>query len=99
MMEYANDEITQSMNDEITQAINYEIMKAYENGYQRGIEENKKNNNKLRNLRMPILADAESKKEKIIAVNKKTFEEIKGKEIMLRFTTELLEEMEKEIKQ
>ena len=96
-MDYAKDKITQSMNDEITQAVNYEIMQAYENGYQRGIEENKKNNNKLRNLQMAILADAENRKEKVIAVNKKTFEEVKGKEIMLRLTTELLEEMEKEI--
>lgn len=82
MMEYLNDAITQ----------------AYKDGYQRGIEENKKNNNKLRNLQMAILADAKSKKEKVIAVDKKTFEEIKGKEIKIRLTTEILEAMEEEIK-
>lgn len=46
---------------------------------------------------MAILAVAENRKEKVIAVNEKTFEEVKGKEIMLRLTTEILEEMEKEI--
>ena len=66
-------------------------------GYLRGFEENKKNNKKLRNLQMAILADAENRKEKVIAVNQKTFEEIKGKEIALRLTTEILEGMKKEI--
>lgn len=96
-MEYMNDNVTQAMNDEITKSINHEIMQAYENGYLKGLEENKKNNSKLRNLQMAILADAKNREEKAIAVDRKTFEEIKGKEIKLRLTTEILESMEKEI--
>ena len=60
-------------------------------------EENKINNKKLKNLQIAILADAENRKEEVIAINKKTFEEIKGKEIRLKFTTEVLEEMAEEI--
>lgn len=68
-----------------------------EDGYRKGIEENKINNKKLKNLQRAILADAENRKEEVIAVNKKTFEEIKGKEIKLKFTTETLEKMAEEI--
>lgn len=74
-----------------------DLAEAYEDGYQKGLEENKKNNQKLRNLQRAILADAENRKEEVIAVNKKTFEEIKGKEIRLRFTTKILEGMAEEI--
>ena len=74
-----------------------ELAKAYEDGYRKGLEENKKNNYKLRNLQIAILADAKNRKEKVIGVDKKTFEEIKGKEIILKFTTEILEGMAEEI--
>ena len=74
-----------------------DLANAYEDGYQDGLEENKINNKKLKNLQRAILADAENKKEEVIAINKKTFEEIKGKEIRLRFTTEILEGMAEEI--
>ena len=74
-----------------------DLAQAYEDGYQDGLEKNKINNKKLKNLQRAILADAENKKEEVIAVNKKTFEEIKGKEIKLKFTTEILEEMAEEI--
>ena len=74
-----------------------DLAEAFEDGYQRGLEENKKNNSKLKNLQRAILADAENRKEEVIAVDKKTFEEIKGKEIRLRFTSEILEGMEREI--
>ena len=74
-----------------------DLANAYEDGYQDGLEENKINNKKLKNLQRAILVDAENKKEEVIAINKKTFEEIKGKEIRLKFTTEVLEEMAEEI--
>ena len=75
-----------------------ELAKAYEDGYQKGLEENKINNRKLKNLHRAILADAENRKEEVIAINKKTFEEIKGKEIRLKIATEILKEMAEEIK-
>ena len=70
-----------------------ELAQAYEDGYQKGLEENKENNNKLRNLQRAIIADAKNRKEKVVAIDKKTFEEIKGKEIRLKFATEILEQM------
>ena len=73
-----------------------DLAQAYEDGYQKGLKENKKNNYRLRNLQIAILADADNRKEEVIAVNKKTFEEIKGKEIRLKFTTETLEKMAEE---
>lgn len=75
-----------------------ELAKAYEDGYQKGLEENDVNNRKLKNLQRAILADAENRKEEVIAINKKTFEEIKGKEIRLKIATEILKEMAEEIK-
>ena len=54
-------------------------------------------NNKLRNLQRAIIADAKNRKEEVVTVDKKTFEEIKSKEIRLRFATEILEQMIKEI--
>lgn len=85
------------MEDVYEYKIGDEFTEGFARGYLRGLEENKKNNKKLRNLQMAILADAENKKEKVIAVNQKTFEEIKGKEIKLRLTIEILEGMKKEI--
>ncbi len=51
----------------------------------------------LINLKKAIVADAERRKEKVIAVDAKTFKDVKGKEIRLKLTTELLEEMKKDI--
>lgn len=51
----------------------------------------------LINLKKAIVEDAERRKEKVIAVNAKTFKDVKGKEIRLKLTTEILEEMKKDI--
>lgn len=51
----------------------------------------------LINLKKAIVVDAERRKEKVIAVDAKTFKDVKGKEIRLKLTTELLEEMKKDI--
>lgn len=53
--------------------------------------------NQLINLKKAIVEDAEKRKEKIIAVDAKTFKDVKGKEIRLKFTSELLEKMKKDI--
>lgn len=52
----------------------------------------------LINLKKAIVKDAERRKEKVIAVDAKTFEDVKGKEIRLRLGNDLLEEMEKDKK-
>ena len=39
----------------------------------------------------------EKRKEKVIAVDAETFKDVKGKEIRLKLTTELLEKMKKDI--
>lgn len=51
----------------------------------------------LINLKKAIVEDAERRKEKVIAVDAKTFKDVKGKEIRLKLTTKLLEEMKKDI--
>ena len=51
----------------------------------------------LINLKKAIVEDAERRKEKIIAVDAKTFKDVKGKEIRLKLTSELLEKMKKDI--
>lgn len=51
----------------------------------------------LINLKKAIIEDAERRKEKVIAVDAKTFKDVKGKEIRLKLTTELLEKMKKDV--
>ena len=51
----------------------------------------------LINLKKAIVEDAERRKEKVIAVDAETFKDVKGKEIRLKLTTELLEKMKKDI--
>lgn len=51
----------------------------------------------LINLKKAIVKDAERRKEKIIGVDAKTFKDVKGKEIRLKLTTELLEKMKRDI--
>lgn len=51
----------------------------------------------LINLKKAIVEDAERRKEKVIAVDAKSFKDVKGKEIRLKLTTELLEKMKKDI--
>ena len=84
----------QDMNLDI---IGDDLAKAFEDGYQRGLKENGINEKKLRNLQLAILKDAKKRKEEIVAVDMQTFEDIKGKEVRLKFTDETLEEMRKEI--
>lgn len=51
----------------------------------------------LINLKKAIVEDAENRKEKVIAVDAKTFKDVKGKEIRLKLTSVLLEKMKKDI--
>ncbi len=48
----------------------------------------------LYNLSKYILNDSKKRKEKVIGIDRETFEDKKGKEIRLRFSSEALEEME-----
>lgn len=50
---------------------------------------------KLYNILSLIVEDAEKRKEKVIAIDSKTFEEIKGKEVKIKISTESLESMKK----
>lgn len=52
---------------------------------------------KLRNLQQMIISDAEKRKEKVIAVDAETFEEIKGKEIRLKISSKALQAMADEL--
>ncbi len=52
---------------------------------------------KLRNLQRAIVNASKKVKEKVIAVDRETFGDIYGKEIKLKFPTEVLESMEKEL--
>lgn len=53
---------------------------------------------KLYNLSKYILGLAKIEKEKVIGVDRETFDDLKGKEIKLRLSNDLLEEMEKDKK-
>lgn len=48
----------------------------------------------LYNLSKHILNDSKKRKEKVVGIDRETFEDKKGKEIRLKFSSEALEEME-----
>lgn len=48
----------------------------------------------LYNLNKYILSDSKKRKEKVVGIDRETFEDKKGKEIRLKFSNEALEEME-----
>lgn len=54
---------------------------------------------KLYNILSLIVEDAEKRKEKVIAIDSKTFEEIKGKEVKIKISTESLESMKKNVEE
>lgn len=54
---------------------------------------------KLYNVLSLIVDDADKRKEKVIAIDSKTFKEIKGKEIKIKISTESLESMKKYVKE
>lgn len=54
---------------------------------------------KLYNILSLIVDDADKRKEKVIAIDSKTFKEIKGKEIKIKISTESLESMKKYVKE
>lgn len=64
------------MQDMNLDKIGDELVKAYEDGYQRGLNENKINNKKFKNLQLAILKDAEKREEEVVAVDIQTFEDI-----------------------
>lgn len=53
---------------------------------------------KLFNLSKRILGLAKIEKEKVIGVDRETFDDLKGKEIKLRLSNEVLEIMEQDVK-
>lgn len=52
---------------------------------------------KLYNILSLIIEDADKRKEKVIAIDSKTFKEVKGKEVKIKINTESLESMKKDI--
>lgn len=52
---------------------------------------------KLYNILSLIVDDADKRKEKVIAIDSKTFKEIRGKEIKIKISVESLESMKKDI--
>lgn len=56
-----------------------------------------KTERKLRSLLELILSDADRRKEKVIAIDPETFEEVKGKEIKLRISSVALEAMKNDL--
>lgn len=52
---------------------------------------------KFYNILSLIVEDAEKRKEKVIAIDSKTFKEVKGKEVKIKISTESLESMKKDI--
>ena len=52
---------------------------------------------KLYNILSLIIEDADKRKEKVIAIDSKTFMEVKGKEVKIKISTESLESMKKDI--
>lgn len=54
---------------------------------------------KLYNILSLIVEDADTRKEKVIAIDSKTFKEIKGKEVKIKISAESLESMKKYVKE
>lgn len=54
---------------------------------------------KLYNILSLIVEDADKRKEKVIAIDSKTFEEVKGKEVKIKLNIASLESMKKDIKE
>lgn len=54
---------------------------------------------KLYNILSLIVDDADKRKEKVIAIDSKTFNEIKGKEIKIKISVESLESMKKYVEE
>ena len=54
---------------------------------------------KLYNILSLIVEDADKRKEKVIAIDSKTFKEIKGKEVKIKISLESLESMKKYVKE
>ena len=54
---------------------------------------------KLYNILSLIIDDADKRKEKAIAIDSKTFKEVKGKEVKIKISVESLESMKKDIKE
>lgn len=54
---------------------------------------------KLYNILSLIVDDAKKRKEKVIAIDSKTFNEIKGKEVKIRISVESLESIKKYVKE
>lgn len=52
---------------------------------------------KLYNILSLIVEDADRRKEKVIAIDSKTFKEVKGKEMKIKISTKSLESMKKDI--
>ena len=54
---------------------------------------------KLYNILSLIVDDADKSKEKVVAIDSKTFKEIKGKEVKIKISVESLESMKKFVKE
>lgn len=54
---------------------------------------------KLYNILSLIVDDADKRKEKVVAIDSKTFKEIKGKEVKIKISVESLESMKKFVKE
>lgn len=54
---------------------------------------------KLYNILSLIIDDADKRKEKVIAIDSKTFNEVKGKEVKIKISVESLESMKKDVKE
>lgn len=52
---------------------------------------------KLRDIQKLIISDADRRKEKVIAIDPETYEEVKGKEIKLRISSVALEAMKNDL--
>ena len=53
----------------------------------------------LYNIQKLIVEDAGKRKEKVIAVDSKTFGDVKGKEVRIRISSMLLESMKRDVKE
>ena len=52
---------------------------------------------KFYNILSLIVEDADRRKAKVIAIDSKTFKDVKGKEVKIKISTESLESMKKDI--
>ena len=92
------DDLTEFISDRLKEGL-LNVIETYEETQNEQDDEKLQisRNKQLINLKKAIIKDATNRKEKIIAVDAKTFKDVYGKEVHLKMSTSVLESMKKDV--